>query len=286
MPEWRQVCLTHVGLPVTPHCDWRHRADFAIPVRHFLLPDIAKMMFIRTALAFAVALVALPAAAQNPPKAIVELFTSQGCASCPPADSLVSELARDPKLIVLTMPVDYWDYIGWKDTLALHGHSLRQKAYADRRADHKVYTPQAVVNGTHAVKGSDRAALQRAILNEPANGMTLSVPVTVRRNGEVVEIEIPDSPVPAEGAEVWACPVASSKSVTIDRGENGGRNVTYSNVVRGWLPLGKWDGKKQKHTLKLSDLHGEEVDQVAILVQAGSSTAPGPILGATMMALK
>jgi hypothetical protein len=244
------------------------------------------MMFTRTALAFAISLVAVPAVAQSQPKAVVELFTSQGCASCPPADALFAELAKDPRLIVLTMPVDYWDYIGWKDTLALHGHSVRQKAYAEKRADHKIYTPQAVVDGVHAVKGSDRAALQRAIISDPSNGRALSVPIKARRNGDVMEIEIPEAVAPPEGAELWACPVASSKSVTIDRGENGGRDVTYSNVVRGWMPLGTWDGAKQRLKIKLSDIQRDEVDQIAILLQAGTSSAPGPILGATLLALQ
>ncbi|MFG1402197.1 DUF1223 domain-containing protein [Xanthobacter sediminis] len=244
------------------------------------------MIFSRSALAFALALFALPVAAQSQPKAVVELFTSQGCASCPPADALAAELAKDPQLIVLTMPVDYWDYIGWKDTLALHGHSVRQKAYAEKRADHKVFTPQAVVDGVHAVKGNDRAALQRAILADPSAGRALSVPINARRNGEVMEIEVSEATPPPEGAELWACPVAREKSVTIGRGENGGRNVTYSNVVRGWVRLGVWDGKKLRHEMKISDLKSDEVDQVAVLLQAGSSAAPGPILGATILALE
>ncbi|WP_454916653.1 DUF1223 domain-containing protein [Xanthobacter sediminis] len=240
----------------------------------------------RSALAFALSLLALPAAAQSQPKAVVELFTSQGCASCPPADTLLSELAKDPQVIALSMPVDYWDYIGWKDTLALHGHSVRQKAYADKRADHKVFTPQAVVDGVHAVKGSDRAALQRAIMADPSGGRALRVTITARRNGDLVEIEIPDSAPPPEGAELWACPVASRKSVTIGRGENSGRNATYSNVVRGWVKIGPWDGKRQRHEVKVSDLKtDDEVDQVAVLLQAGTPAAPGPILGAALVTL-
>ncbi|MFG1479508.1 DUF1223 domain-containing protein [Xanthobacter sp. V4C-4] len=244
------------------------------------------MIFSRAALAFALTLVALPAAAQSQPKAVVELFTSQGCASCPPADSLLQELAKDPQIIALTMPVDYWDYIGWKDTLALHGHSVRQKAYAERRADHKVFTPQAVVDGVHAVKGSDRAALQRAIMGDPSGGRSLTVPLTVRQNGNLLEIEIPDSSLPPEGAELWACPVASTKSVTIGRGENTGRSMTYANVVRGWVKIGPWTGSSQRHRVKLSDLSLDEADSVAILLQAGTATAPGPILGAALLSLE
>ena len=101
------------------------------------------------------------AASAGEPRAVIELFTSQGCSSCPPADKLLGELARDPTLITLSLPVDYWDYLGWKDTLALHGHSNRERAYADARGDREVYTPQVVINGIVHVLGSDKAAIER-----------------------------------------------------------------------------------------------------------------------------
>src|SRR6478672_5314679 len=91
-------------------------------------------------------------------RAVIELFTSQGCSSCPAADRLMGELARDPSLIAMSLAVDYWDYLGWQDTLALHGHSNRERAYAAARGDRDVYTPQVVVNGALAVLGSDHAA--------------------------------------------------------------------------------------------------------------------------------
>src|SRR5262245_64759959 len=89
------------------------------------------------------------------PRAVVELFTSQGCSSCPPADALLGKLAHDPDVIALSLPIDYWDYIGWKDTLALPGHTNRQKAYSRARGDRNVYTPQAIVNGAAQALGSD-----------------------------------------------------------------------------------------------------------------------------------
>ena len=119
-------------------------------------------------IAFAAALVCAavltpPPAIAGEPRAVIELFTSQGCSSCPPADRLMGELAHDPSLVTMSLPVDYWDYLGWKDTLALHGHSNRQRAYAITRGDREVYTPQAVVNGVVHVLGSDKAAIERAI---------------------------------------------------------------------------------------------------------------------------
>ncbi len=113
-------------------------------------------MNVRTVAATALAalLTTQPAMSQEP-RAVVELFTSQGCSSCPAADRLLGELARDPSLVALSLNVDYWDYLGWKDTLALKSHSNRERAYANARGDRDVYTPQVVVNGVTAVLGSD-----------------------------------------------------------------------------------------------------------------------------------
>src|SRR5215831_12849624 len=114
------------------------------------------------------------------PRAVVELFTSQGCSSCPPADALLGKLAHDPNMIALTLAIDYWDYIGWKDTLAIPGHANRQKAYSRMRGDRGVYTPQAVVNGTAQALGSDAADIERAIGQSRRNSATLSVPMSLK----------------------------------------------------------------------------------------------------------
>src|SRR6185295_2227791 len=108
--------------------------------------------------------------AQGEPRAVIELFTSQGCSSCPPADKLIAEYAHDPSVIALSLAVDYWDYLGWKDTLALAGHTKRQRAYASARGDRQVYTPQAVVDGAVHTLGSDKAAIERAIRNTREQG--------------------------------------------------------------------------------------------------------------------
>src|ERR1700757_336997 len=109
------------------------------------------------------ALMAVVRPAVADPRAVVELFTSQGCSSCPPADKLIGELARDPSVIALSLPIDYWDYLGWKDTLADSRFSARQKAYSLMRGDRDVYTPQVIVNGSFHVVGSDRAGIEQAI---------------------------------------------------------------------------------------------------------------------------
>src|SRR5919201_326871 len=106
------------------------------------------------------AIIAVIRPAHADPKAVVELFTSQGCSSCPPADKLLGDLAKDPSVIALSMPIDYWDYLGWKDTLADSRFSARQRAYSRTRGDREVSTPQAVVNGEVHVIGSDRSSIE------------------------------------------------------------------------------------------------------------------------------
>src|SRR5271165_509060 len=113
------------------------------------------------------------------PKAVLELFTSQGCSSCPPADRLLGEMADDTSIIGLSLPIDIWDYLGWKDTLALTGHTVRQRSYAELRGDRQVYTPQMVVNGSVHVLASDRSAIERAIVQTKRNTAAMSLPVLV-----------------------------------------------------------------------------------------------------------
>src|ERR1700743_3858389 len=120
------------------------------------------------------AIVAIIRPAHADPRAVVELFTSQGCSSCPPADKLMGELSKDPSIITLSMPIDYWDFVGGKHPLPDARFSARQKAYSHMRGDRDVYTPQAVVNGSLHVIGSDRAGIEGAIdETEKYNGVWL-----------------------------------------------------------------------------------------------------------------
>lgn len=229
-----------------------------------------------------------PARAIPAPKAVIELFTSQGCSSCPPADKLLGEVSeKQPDVLVLTLAVDYWDYLGWKDTLAKHGHSLRQKAYAKQRGDGKMFTPQVVVNGTAMAIGSDHAGIERALAKAPGP----TVPLTVENRGGTLHVTVDKAPggLTPEGlgpAEVWLCPVASRMDVEIGRGENEGSHVTYHNVVRGWVKLGDWDGTRMSYEAPLKIPPEFKADQVAVIVQAGSFNEPGPILGAALAPLK
>src|SRR5438477_7336551 len=142
------------------------------------------------------------------PRAVVELFTSQGCSSCPPADKLVGELGSDPSLVALSLPIDYWDYLGWKDTLADPRHTARQKAYSKLRGDREVYTPQAVVNGSLHALGSDRSAIERAIAQSRQNPATLAVPVMLTVADGRLTITVPDGNDVRALAEVWICAIS------------------------------------------------------------------------------
>ncbi|MGZ5890309.1 MAG: DUF1223 domain-containing protein, partial [Hyphomicrobium sp.] len=126
----------------------------------------------------AIAVAGLAASAQAGPRAVVELFTSQGCPSCPPADALLTKLARDPDLIALSLPVDYFDQPGLKEKLSRHAFTERQEAYADARGDDDLYTPQAIVNGREQAFGSERQEIEDAAA---ATASSLRVPVEIVR---------------------------------------------------------------------------------------------------------
>jgi hypothetical protein len=240
------------------------------------------------------AISAAPAAMAGETRAVIELFTSQGCSSCPPADKLLGELAKDPSLVMLSLPVDYWDYLGWKDTLALQGHAARQRAYSKSRGDRDVYTPQAVINGVVHVLGSDRAAIEKAIAETQQNGATLAVPVTMKIADDKITVTVAagkDSSGSAGNAEVWLCPITDAAPVVVGRGENSGRTLTYHNVVRRWVKLGDWSGKAASFSIPLSDVPGgssalNDIDRIAVVLQSGGAAKPGVMLGAAQARLR
>jgi hypothetical protein len=224
-------------------------------------------------------------AAANDQRVVVELFTSQGCSSCPAADKILGELAKDPTVMPISLSVDYWDYLGWKDTLALPSHAKRQRAYAGARGDRAVYTPQVVINGAAHVLGSDKQAIERAVKHARTN--TQRVPVTVSVVDGRINVEVPAGK-PAQPAEVWLCPLIKQVPVQIGRGENRGQSVTYTNVVRGWVKLGDWKGDALRLSKALSEIlpNGNgDIDAVAVFVQGGKPDTPGNLYGATTASL-
>jgi hypothetical protein len=235
-----------------------------------------------TALATVIFVIAgmLARGAHAEPRAVIELFTSQGCSSCPPADRLLGELKHDPSLIAVSLPIHYWDYLGWKDTLADPRNTARQKAYSSVRGDRDVYTPQVVVNGVVQALGNDRAAITQAVATAADEGKTLLVPLAISVADGKVSVNAGKGSADGHSGEVWLWGVASSVPVVIRRGENNGRTITYFNVVRRWLKLGDWTGKQRSWTVPLAEIKGDRVDEVAAIIQSGSTAKPGQILGA------
>jgi hypothetical protein len=220
------------------------------------------------------------------PRAVVELFTSQGCSSCPPADKIIGELAKDPSIIALSMPIDYWDYLGWKDTLADTRFTARQRAYSRMRGDRNVYTPQAIVNGEANVLGSDRVAIEGAIGETRKSGI-MSVPVTMTQSGKQINVSVAAAASdagPSHG-EVWICSISKAVPIAIGRGENRGRELTYYNVVRNLLKLGDWNGSPGSWTVPIENISHDGVDGAVVYVQDGSRDKPGPMLGAAYTSL-
>jgi len=233
------------------------------------------------------AIVAIIRPAHAEPRAVVELFTSQGCSSCPPADKIIGELAKDPSVIALSMPIDYWDYLGWKDTLADSRFSARQKAYSQMRGDRDVYTPQVVVNGSAHVVGSDRAGIEDAIGNTEKTAGVMSVPVTMTQAGKQITVSVAAStkaPAMAHG-EIWICSISKAVSISIGRGENRGREVTYHNVVRNLLKVGDYNGSAGSWNVPLENISRDGVDAAVVYVQDGNRDKPGPMLGAAFTSL-
>lgn len=222
-----------------------------------------------------------PASAQGNAPAntpvLIELFTSQGCSSCPPADRLLGELTKRRDVVALTLPVDYWDYLGWKDTLASPANSKRQRVYARARRDRQVYTPQMVLNGrTHAV-GSRRHQVFAEIKRQSAAGHP-RVPMTLTSSGDAVTVSaaIPPDALKGKRATIWLAMYKRAATIAIKRGENSGKSITYHNVVRQMLPLGHWTGKPMQVTLPKSELITQGYDGCVAILQINDG---GPVIG-------
>ena len=205
---------------------------------------------------------------------VVELFTSQGCSSCPPADAVLAELAPREDVIALALHVDYWDYIGWADSFANPAFTKRQKAYARAAGSRTIYTPQMIVAGHDrltGVKPMHLADLIRAHGAKPAR-----VRLDLSRQGGTLEIIAEARPALPGPAVVQLVRYLPERQVEILRGENAGRRLTYANIVTSWTVLRDWDGQG---VLKLSVPAPGEEPVVVIVQQSG----PGAILAAARL---
>ena len=233
--------------------------------------------------------ISVPALAGNAPRGVVELFTSQGCSSCPPADALLRELAKDTTIVAISLPVTYWDYLGWKDTLAEKAFSKRQRGYAEARGDGQIYTPQVVINGSRHALGSDRKSIEAAIANKGAGEKgnidkslaktALTVPLDVSDTAGTLKVSVPQGQ-PGQSAALWVLAISRSHSVAIGRGENTGRNVVYTNVVRRITKLGDWSGAPMTVNVSPEVAKPSGTDGYVILLQTVDNGRPSVILGA------
>jgi hypothetical protein len=216
-------------------------------------------------LAIAVVSLALTGAGAGPPPppavtpVAVELFTSQGCSSCPPADALLEELSKQPNIVVITRPVTYWDRLGWKDTLASEANTQLQRRYAAKGlAGAGVYTPQTVIQGENGAVGSDRSAIARLIAAEKS-----------RPGPGIVAANSPDGGRSVSIGSGKA--VKSAVTVRIGSGENGGRTVRYTNVFQSELPVGRWSGAAATMTIPVTSFRTPGADRHILLIRAGDA---------------
>ena len=201
---------------------------------------------------------------------VVELFTSQGCSSCPPADELLNDLAGRDDVLPLALHVDYWDYIGWADKFARPEHTARQKAYAHAAGSRTIYTPQMVVGGVEQIVGARPMEIAEAVMRHLADDAPLQL--SAERDGEVVHVTAPALPE-AGSYSVQLVRFIPEQKVTIERGENAGMTLEYANIVTGWQVLADWTGAAP---LDLQvPVAGAE--NSAVIVQ---KAAIGPIVGA------
>ena len=223
---------------------------------------------------------AAAAAADKVPPVVVELFTSQGCSSCPPADAYLGELARQPGIVALAFHVDYWDYIGWKDPLALPEATERQRGYSQSLGTRYLYTPEMVIDGRQDEAGSDRAAVSRLIRSQHTTSQKVLLSVR-ERSEDKYTIDIPAADFHGT-ATVWMALFDREHRTAVERGENSGRSLIDYNAVRQLRRLGSWSGKAIQIPVEMAL---KPANGCAILLQADHrpGDGQGQILGAALL---
>lgn len=219
------------------------------------------------------ALAPVPALAQSNP-VVVELYTSQGCSSCPPADAFMEELVRDPEILALAFHVDYWDRLGWKDTFASKANTKRQYAYAKSLGNRLVWTPQFIVHGANFTRGNFRSMVSEYVAAR--RGKPAAAEITVRKSGSGHVATIAPLNRGIGRAQILVAAFKPRSEVAIKRGENAGRTLGYVNTVTRWEPLGRWNGSG---SLEVT-IDGAYRPPFAILVQADG---PGEYIAAKVV---
>jgi hypothetical protein len=212
---------------------------------------------------------------------LLELFTSQGCSDCPAADQLVAELASRGDVIALSLPITYWDILGWKDTFATDANTKRQKSYATTMNRSGIYTPQMIIDGRMDVVGNQRDRVMQALdVRTSAVSREISVPIALRKISSRIEIAIPKAKTAQKNAAtIWVMRTLDQGSVKIGDGENRNRQLTYTNVVRDLQRAGEWTGEAMKIDIP-ANLAKLKYDGVVVILQAQDY---GPVLGAAVL---
>ncbi|MDZ4087408.1 MAG: DUF1223 domain-containing protein [Tabrizicola sp.] len=185
---------------------------------------------------------AAAAQVQAEPVVVVELYTSQGCSSCPPADDFVAMLASNPQILPLALHVDYWDYIGWADKFANPKFTDRQRAYAKAVGSRTIYTPQLIIGGADRIEGFAPEETANRLRAHMEAGTTVRLMVT--REGDRLVIRAEADPPLTEPVRVQLVRYKPEETVLIERGENAGKTVTYTNIVTSWERIGDWSGQE------------------------------------------
>ncbi|WP_342071322.1 DUF1223 domain-containing protein [Yoonia algicola] len=209
--------------------------------------------------------------AQNDP-VVVELYTSQGCSSCPPADAMLHDLAKRDDVIALALHVDYWDYIGWKDSFGNPAFTQRQHAYARAANATSVYTPQMIINGVDHVVGSRPMQVMDALQAQKEAGSLFDVQLTRSDGGVAIAV------APGAGGDyaVQLVRYTPEATVAIRRGENAGRNISYANIVTSWDVIGRWDGRSPL----AFEVPAEGDSPIVVILQRSTN---GPIVGSGVL---
>jgi hypothetical protein len=218
------------------------------------------------------------------PRAVVELFTSQGCTSCPPADEMLTDMVEKGDVVALAYHVDYWDYLGWRDTLASPDNTARQQEYNRSFGNRSVYTPQAIVNGRKQLNGAKRQKIDQAIRQMDGTDEGMIVDVDISYQGDSLVIEAGDAGREIRNAHVVLVYFNPATKVEIARGENKGRVFTYLNAVSGFHTVGRWHGGPKRFEMPMSEIAKKAAGGCAVLVQQmREGGLPGPILGAAIV---
>ncbi len=205
---------------------------------------------------------------------VVELYTSQGCSSCPPADAMLAQLAQRSDVIPLALHVDYWDYLGWKDDLASPAFTRRQKGFAEAAGSATVYTPQMIIGGVDHVVGSRPMQVMDQV--QKHNATPDPVDVTLTRSGDRLQINASARGNLRGEAVVQIVRYVPAVTRDIRRGENAGKTITYVNTVTSWQTAGRWNPSAPLSMQ--AQISGSQ--PVVVIVQQGTS---GRILGAARL---